>query len=344
MKLGYGELYFIREQDLLTQELGQYFKIGLIKDNGDRSSVDRLLEHQTANPRKLLLFEVLTTPAIIDVEKTMHGLMAPYRVSGEWFHLSETDLEKAITTAKSLVEEVKQNLDVLTQAEMLDAALSDETVLEPTSKALVYFERYHRANAIVSEYENLKKGFDQLLSVAIDRGENIGNIASKQSRSTSKFDEERLKSDLPEIYAEFLVDRQTTSKRFLPAKPQEALKISEISPEFFELTRQFNALLDSGAVTQANSSKFHVVNRFMTVHYYRSLLDIEISEANIKTECGISREINGICKWKREIKHSQHFDKVKFAENYPELEAKYTTSNEISAMNVNRKNKYNPEQ
>ena len=344
MKLTSGELYFIREQDFLTQELSQYVKIGLIKDNGDRSSVDRLIEHQTANPRKLILFKVLATPAIIEVEKTMHGLMAPYRVSGEWFHLSENELEKAITTAKSLVDEVTQNLDVLKKAEELDSALSDDTVLEPTSKTITNFEKYHRANAIVSNYENLKKKFDQLLLIAIDSGENIGNIASKQSRSTSKFDEERLKSDLPEIYAEFLVDKQTPSKKFLPAKSQEILEISEISPEFFELTRQFNALLDSGAVTHANSSEFHVVYRLMTVHYYRSLLDIEISEANIKTECGFSREINGICKWKREIKHSQHFDKVKFAENYPELEAKYTTSNEISAMNVNRKNRYNPEQ
>lgn len=344
MKLASGELYFIREQDFLTQELSQYVKIGLIKDNGDRSSVDRLIEHQTANPRKLILFEVLTTPAIIEVEKTMHGLMAPYRVSGEWFHLSDIELEKAITTAKSLVDEFKLNLDVLKTADELDSALSDDTVLEPTSKTLSYFEKYHRAKVMVSEYESLKKKFDQLLLIAIESGQNIGNIASKQSRATSKFDEERLKLDFPEIYAEFLIDKETPSKRFLPAKTEESLEISEISPEFFELTRQFNALLDSGAVTRANSSEFHNVYRHLTVHYYRSLLDVEISEANIKTECGFSREISGICKWKREIKHSQHFDKVKFAENYPELEAKYTTSNEISAMNVNRKNQYNPEQ
>jgi hypothetical protein len=344
MKLTSGELYFIREQDFLTQKFSQYVKIGLIKDNGDRSSVDRLLEHQTANPRQLILFEVLATPAIIEVEKTMHGLMAPNRVSGEWFHLSEVELEKAITTAKSLVDEINQNLDALEQAKELDSALSDDTVLDPTSKALINLEKYHRAKAIVSQYESLKKRFDQLLSIAIENGENIGNIASKQTRSTSKFDEERLKADLPEIYAEFMVEKQTPSKRFLPSRAQENLAISEISPEFFELTRQFNVLLDSRAVNHANSSEFHVVYRQMTVHYYRSLLDVEISEANIKAECGFSKEIKGICKWKREIKHAQLFDKVKFAENYPDLEAKYTMSNEISAMNVNRKNQYNPQQ
>jgi hypothetical protein len=38
MELKPGELYFIRERDPLTRETSNYVKIGLVKDNGGRTS------------------------------------------------------------------------------------------------------------------------------------------------------------------------------------------------------------------------------------------------------------------------------------------------------------------
>ena len=50
-----GEIYFIGEKDLRTKELTQYFKVGIVRENpenADRESTQRLLEHQTGNPRE----------------------------------------------------------------------------------------------------------------------------------------------------------------------------------------------------------------------------------------------------------------------------------------------------
>ena len=44
-----GEIYFIGEKDLRTKEITSYYKVGLVRENvenADRSSTQRLLEHQ----------------------------------------------------------------------------------------------------------------------------------------------------------------------------------------------------------------------------------------------------------------------------------------------------------
>ncbi len=56
-----GEVYFVSETDRLTKEVSSYVKIGLVRERDGRSSAERLDEHQTGNPRKLGLLEVVKT-------------------------------------------------------------------------------------------------------------------------------------------------------------------------------------------------------------------------------------------------------------------------------------------
>ena len=59
-----GQLYFINEQDIQTGMRSNYYKIGIVRDADDRDSKNRLLEHQTGNPRKLCIVESLNMPAV----------------------------------------------------------------------------------------------------------------------------------------------------------------------------------------------------------------------------------------------------------------------------------------
>ena len=59
MNLTPGQLYFINEQDIKTGERSNYYKIGIVRESFERDSKDRLLEHQTGNPRKLVIVETL---------------------------------------------------------------------------------------------------------------------------------------------------------------------------------------------------------------------------------------------------------------------------------------------
>ena len=76
-----GPLDFITEQDPFGDPGDSYVKIGLVRENDSgRSSLDRLLEHQTGNPRILVVAESLTTTAPISVfETSAHQQLSCHR-------------------------------------------------------------------------------------------------------------------------------------------------------------------------------------------------------------------------------------------------------------------------
>lgn len=91
-----GEIYFIRERDLLSHGTTNYVKVGLVREKDDRGSEERLLEHQTGNPRELFIHKVVKTPAVSAIEGLLHGLFAAHRVSGEWFDFQPDVLNRCI--------------------------------------------------------------------------------------------------------------------------------------------------------------------------------------------------------------------------------------------------------
>ena len=51
-----GFIYFMTERDFFGYPCGPYVKIGLVKGNDDgRSSFERRREHQTGNPREIIV-------------------------------------------------------------------------------------------------------------------------------------------------------------------------------------------------------------------------------------------------------------------------------------------------
>ncbi|UCC25287.1 MAG: GIY-YIG nuclease family protein, partial [Gemmatimonadales bacterium] len=99
IKLKPGIVYFLRERDFRTGAFTDYCKIGLVA--GERTTEQRVKEHQTGNPRQIHEEVSVETPAVDDLETYMHGRFAPWRVSGEWFHLTADRLQEAIGEARS---------------------------------------------------------------------------------------------------------------------------------------------------------------------------------------------------------------------------------------------------
>ena len=344
MELKPGELYFIRERDPLTRETSNYVKIGLVKDNGGRTSDERLDEHQTGNPRDLIIHERITAPAIIQIETTMHGIYAPLRVNGEWFLFNEEQLSNAIDTAKLLATEAQLNLEKLTKSEVLAKEISSDEVLQKSQATEALYERYISLNAVTKEYEQLKNDFDELVSQAIESGEDIGNIATNQLRVQIKFDEKLLQAEHPDIYEQFLVPKERFSGRFTMTKYKMEIDLSIVNPEFYEISQSFKEALAIYGTKEGTNQKLHSLHRELLSMYTRSAWDKELVEAAIKDACGTSKEIEGICKWKREVKTSNYFDKKKFEENHPELFEKYLVAKESTAVIVDRKRQYSDEE
>ena len=132
IKLTPGEIYFIREKDILTNEKTSYVKVGLVKEKIDRDSENRLAEHQTGNPRELSVFKVIETPAVSEIEKMLHGIFATNRVNGEWFNFTDDQLSQCIEEAEALVKEAESNLEFFSEQDKLSKVLSSGEVKQPT--------------------------------------------------------------------------------------------------------------------------------------------------------------------------------------------------------------------
>jgi hypothetical protein len=81
-----GYLYFISEE-----QFNNKVKIGISK-NPEK----RLKQLQTGNPNKLVIIHTIQSPDYKLLERTLHDICGDLRLVGEWFELSESDLNKLI--------------------------------------------------------------------------------------------------------------------------------------------------------------------------------------------------------------------------------------------------------
>ena len=103
-----GELYEIAELDPRTNAPHPQgcVKWGIVKN--DRTSEKRLLEHQTGNPRKLVLVKKYFTKEVQVCESLVHIMCARDRTSGEWFQGGG----KQKTTVERILREMETFGDV----------------------------------------------------------------------------------------------------------------------------------------------------------------------------------------------------------------------------------------
>jgi len=108
-----GHLYFLSEMDVLRNERTPYIKIGIVKN--ERTSKDRIFEHQTGNPRKIHLEKELETPFVSNIETiiTNYSIMkwlAPKPIAQpSWLILTSLAFEFRRTVAALLAKPFKSS-------------------------------------------------------------------------------------------------------------------------------------------------------------------------------------------------------------------------------------------
>ena len=247
MKLTPGQLYFINEQDIKTGARTAYYKIGIVRDAEGRDSKDRLLEHQTGNPRKLCVVETLNMPAVEYIETNLHYLFARNRVMGEWMEFTPAELQAAIAKANELKTEMEANLPDIQRAEELKKIASSGTKIAPTHDSQYWFEEILAFNEVIDTCNNALEKYDAYLYEAIEKGVVAPGVAKLQPRSASKkFDANLLKSKYPDLYKKFAKTTSEVKGSFrLAAASDFAPDISTLQPEQVELITEFTELVES---------------------------------------------------------------------------------------------------
>jgi hypothetical protein len=315
-----GQLYFINEQDVQTGTRSSYYKIGIVRDAAGRDSKNRLLEHQTGNPRKLCIVEALPMPAVEAIETNLHYLFARNRVMGEWMHFSDSELQNAIKKAKELAAEMEENIEDYKFAEILKDTKSNGSKLAATEEAEEWYGTIQDLKEVLETCDEALAQYDDYLYEAIERGIDVSGRAKVQTRAgAKKFDEALFASTYPELYKKYSTSIFPVrgSFRVKPAKDWNP-DLSAINQEQVELLVEFKDQLLNADHSMDTGFALH--EKHLGVLEIKKYVEWKIDIANVKLRVmtGDAEGIEGICTWKREEKEVVTFDRTKLQAEHPE--------------------------
>lgn len=327
MKLTAGEIPFIGERDKKSHKSTTYIKIGIVREGakGPRTSLERLDEHQTGNPRELFLHKVIKTPAVEEVETRLHRIFAIEGVSGEWFQFKAEALELAIAKAVELRDDVKRNLKALVSSEELKKTPSNGSTRKSTAKAQRWHALFVESNVVLGEAKRLKTTFGPLLLDSTETEEEVANIVTRKGKMGSlHLDIERLRDEIPDLYNEYLGTSRYWQQRFSVKMAKESVPgLAEVDRMAFNLFLKFEEALVHKTQTEKKRSSLH--SQYLEVLGIESLAvwNRQITEAQLKALCGEYEGIDGIFSWTRGNKENYEFDVTRFAAEGPEVFEKY---------------------
>ena len=297
-----GQLYFISEKDVKTGERSNYYKIGIVRDAADRDSTNRLLEHQTGNPRQLYIVESLTMPAVEAIETNLHYLFARNRVMGEWMSFTDAELKSAINRAKELATEMEANLPDYAAVEKLAKTVSNGSKIAPSTDSEYWFGVYHDHKQVLDSCNEALFAYDEYLLEGFEQGVIVPGVATVQQRAgAKKFDEKLFAEKYPDLYKKYSVTTSSLkgSFRVSPAKDWQ-MDISVIGSEQVDLILSLKESLDGADHSIETALSLH--EKHLGVREVEKYAEWQIDIAKLKLQVltGESDGIEGKTSWKRE--------------------------------------------
>lgn len=310
-----GEIYIIGEIDSrLGAETG-FYKIGIVRDAEGRGSEERLKEHQTGNPRRLTICDVVKSEIVETVETTIHALYATSRFSGEWFVLDAKKKLEAIASIRRLALEASAGLASLRRADELrslessgDLLSPDDSILALHAEALVLKGRLKLLATLTARLEVPLRA-----NIETDGGSNVfGTIITR--KDTFRFDQNAFKEIHPDLWGAYLETTERLSGNFTLLG-----KVTESSgwEQGEHLERTINSLLYSGQDIDLESvHRVYLVSLGLEAELVWTL---SLTEARIKEACGLTAGIEGVCKWQRVMKPTSSLNGQSLKNDHPEI-------------------------
>ncbi len=329
MKLTAGEIYFIGEKDLKSGVDTSYFKIGIVREGakGPRTSDERLLEHQTGNPRKLFLRNVVRTPVVEEIETRVHRIFAPLRVHGEWLELTETQYQEALSLTTNMAVEAENHLPALEAAENLKSVSSNGLVLSPPDHIIDIWNELNIAKSVVKTCgEALDLIKETIAQFAGESGaEGIASIQERKGRLV--FDVENFKRENQELFDQYQIDKSSWQQRFSLSKIENDLDIEAFSPG---LSKQIGNLAElcSSVKSAKDLVNIHSIHVQLLSREARAQWVASLREALLKSTLGENEGFEGVCKWPRVEKIKKVLDEKTLSTDHPDLFARYLRQTE----------------
>jgi hypothetical protein len=344
-----GEIYFIGEKDLRSKEVTPYFKVGIVRENpenADRDSTQRLLEHQTGNPRELYIESVVKTELVELVETLLHKKFAPLGVRGEWMLLTASELADVQREAQSLAKEAAEIIADLELAEKLAKEVSDEELLPATDELKALNEIYLESNAKLKSCVQMQDTIKEIFADALedeDEEEEVDIFVQVQERKgRAVFDENAFKSKYGSIYSQFVIpNRSVKGPATFAGSRAFKREFKEFDPAFATIVDVFEPLVEKIKAGKEKKEVLHGYSLELRRVTAESQWEKMKAENKIKVACGTHAGIDGVIKWARTEKITESLDRKALKEAHPELVAEFTTAGEaVKAVIVDPKKGY----
>lgn len=183
------------------------FKIGHTKQEPDK----RKRGFATGSPKKLTLYKTIPFEKHIALEKYIHKLLDEKRAErGEYFNVSEFELDNAIETAIRFLSETLASCD---EAKKLQRAKPADTVVDATNEMR---EIYRRLRGLLSERYLMERQIEFLKSkvkLAIGNNSGMKDVAMWKWCDQQRFDIARFKREHEALYKQY--EKNSGHRRFL---------------------------------------------------------------------------------------------------------------------------------
>jgi hypothetical protein len=337
-----GDLYFLREVDVLDGTISPYCKIGLVKDWRQGDADRRATEHQTGNPRKLKVIDQVHAHAVSDLEKSVHHRFASQRILGEWFEMpSNPDVTAAVRVAKDLAGELEDHHETLLRARELTLVESSDTSVPPTDEDQLWFARLHIARRLIKEVEGLRKQAEETFRSALTTDNDAQRFAEVTERVNRPFATEKFAEAYPDLHQEFLRSKVRIAQRFLPMKPDPKAELTS-GGEFGAIANDFRSLLRKTADDPMLLEDLHLAFLQLLGVEAEAKWNLELAEAHLKAACDNAMGIDGLCSWTRVSEERLTFDKKSFRIEHPELYEQFAEQVATQSFSVRPMRSYRP--
>ena len=352
IKLTPGNLYFIRDEDYLTGEVGKYIKIGIVTKS--RTTEKRMKEHQTGNPRGIYpVHELKDVPFVERLETHIHYEHNEKWITGEWFLMDKKEAKAVYERAKALKkEQLAIQKTVYKALEKLIVTKSNGKIKRASKSAkdleTKLLNLKTELNILAAQIEISKHTFYKEMGA---NGAIEGVVRIKYTPPGLTFDEAAFKKAHPKIYKKYTVKKSDQWDTKFVLSNVKDVSLAKINPTLNATKKALNKLtftheqLSKTKKRTKKLEKMHIEHLALLRKAKLYSFEYEMIKYELQNLVGAYEGIEGICTWPRsKHKAADAFDTKKFKDTEPELYERFCTKprKEVFAMDVEKFRPYKP--
>ena len=328
-----GRVYLLRDVDLLNGNISQYLKIGKTVD----TTANRILQHQTGNPRKIINISDILATGMSEMETYLQHYYSSFRISGEWFDINNTMVTSEVVPLMNKHLAEQQITDAhIRNYELLKAMPDNGTIRNPSAQEQTWSDELKIAKealSIAKAHHNIPD-FNLRALIGTNCGIDGVIILIKKSQA-DYFNKASFLASLTASQHALCHQTVTEFKQKVAwqNKPQTLNNLDPIlhsdlatakssAPSSIPLSNMLNGILTRNHTVAAEHADWLATRREMAIQVWI----IEQKEKAILDSLGTDQEITGVVSWVRgDVTTTDKWSLAMAKENLPTEVAAFTT-------------------